>query len=183
MVNFVNNLTSANSDVILVLFSGSAQAFATGVSSGQISQRSLKNVSQIVYVSPGAPGGLAITNIPTSMYIGNLLNGEEAAVVGSTISGDPVAFGAAGVPTGISDCGHSLSCDINSGQIDPSNLPSSSNCNSANTTGKNEEPASVPAEESSSYDGAVAEVWVVPFVGNVGDGAAEWQIFADWSVD
>jgi len=53
----LSSVTATNSSVTLVLFSGSAQAFNTALSSGLITQSALDSISQIIYVSPSSPGG------------------------------------------------------------------------------------------------------------------------------
>jgi len=151
MANFVQNLTTANKNVVLVLFSGGAQAFNTAVASGAITQDNLNSISQIIYVSPGAPGGFVSTGIPTQSYVGNLLNPTEALVAGTT--GGP--YPDDGAPTEIPNCGHRLQCDIQSGDI--VQLPTSSNCNSASVTGKNEEPTLPPTEKFNPGEEALAE--------------------------
>jgi hypothetical protein len=141
MANFVNNLTSANNNVVLLLFSGSAGAFSTAVNNGSISQGSLANVSQIIYVSPAAPNGFGTTGIPTVTYSGNPLVGGVDGLEEALVQAIPVA-----APTQInviSDCGHNLECDINSGDI--SELPDSSNCNSAAGSSENLPPNGIPA--------------------------------------
>jgi RHS repeat-associated protein len=153
MANFVNGLTSANDNVVLLLYSGSAQAFTTSVNNGDIGQQALSKISQIIYVSPGAPTGLTFTNVPTAVYMANPSNPLEAAVVGPTLFANGVLdwesstnLNGGGIIWG---CGHDLQCDIKSGLI--TQLPDSSDCNEAQTTGDNLVPSGF-AEEPLDLD-------------------------------
>jgi hypothetical protein len=130
--NFASSLasvTSTNSNVTLVLFSGSAEAFNTALSNGLISQSELDSISQIVYVSPGSPGGFGTpqysdgSSIPTATYTGQGF--VDGLVTGSNINGMPSS-------TTIDGCGHNLLCDLNAtgSNGDPAigELPDESNC-------------------------------------------------------
>jgi hypothetical protein len=65
LADAINGQAFWNQNIVLTLYSGSAQAFATGVDSGMINQNTLSKIIAIVYISPGAPGGFANTDIPS----------------------------------------------------------------------------------------------------------------------
>lgn len=130
LANTYNNLASANcGNFTAVMASGSAQAFATGVTNGNITQQALGCTSNLIYLSPGAPSGLPATGISTSIVTGNPTNPVEAAVIGPTFANtDPLFLLDVTDIYENDDYGHEPDQQLLDGAP---GLPTSSNCNSA----------------------------------------------------
>ena len=144
LANTYNNLATANcGNFTAVLASGSAQAFATGVGNGNITQQALGCTSNLIYLSPGAPGGLPATGIPTSIVTGNTSDplSAESVIVGTTMTNTLLSNPLFLLDvTGTTENGqyeHEPDQQLLDGA---SGLPTSSNCNSATTTGEIELP-------------------------------------------
>jgi RHS repeat-associated protein len=120
--NAVVSTTANNDNVLLVLFSGSGQAFSTAVTYGGIGQAQLNHISGIIYVSPGSPGGFPNVpgDIPTMTF--EATGSTDAVVAGGNLVGGSISgtlsqgnLGSVEYP-GLQDtplpCPHSVTCEV-----------------------------------------------------------------------